>query len=191
MNVKNFLKWLWWFIWEDDSWASWLVNIVLAFIIVKFIIYPGLGFLLGTDLPIVAVVSGSMEHNGLGFDEWWDANNAWYRDNGILKEDMKSYRFKNGFNKGDIIVLTGVKPDKLKKGTVVVYATKRYKYPIIHRVVNSWNVDGKYYFETKGDNNHQQDPEPVSETQLLGKAWFKIPYLGWIKLIFTKLIGGN
>ena len=64
---KSLLSKIWYFIWEDDSLASWLVNIVLAFLLVKFIIYPGLGLLLSTDYPVVAVISGSMTHDGITF----------------------------------------------------------------------------------------------------------------------------
>ena len=72
------LKRVWHFIWHDDSLASWLVNLVLAFVLVKWVIYPGLGLLFGTSFPIVAVVSGSMDHNGLDFNAWWEHNGQWY-----------------------------------------------------------------------------------------------------------------
>jgi len=58
---KNLVK-FWDFIWNDDSALSWVLNIIVAVILIKFIVYPGLGLLLGTPYPIVAVVSGSMEH---------------------------------------------------------------------------------------------------------------------------------
>ncbi len=61
-KFKKLLKKIWYFIWEDDSIWSWIVNIILAFVIIKFIVYSGLGFMLSTSHPIVAVVSGSMEH---------------------------------------------------------------------------------------------------------------------------------
>lgn len=61
-EFKNYAKKTWHFIWEDDSWQSWVVNIVLAFLLIKFIVYPGLGFAFQTHYPVVAVVSGSMEH---------------------------------------------------------------------------------------------------------------------------------
>ena len=61
---RKILKRVWYFIWEEDSIWSWLVNIILAFVLIKYVVYPGLGFLLGTSHPIVAVVSGSMEHDG-------------------------------------------------------------------------------------------------------------------------------
>lgn len=53
---------IWFFFWEDDSLLSWVANIIVAFILIKFIVYPVLTLLLGSVLPIVAVVSGSMEH---------------------------------------------------------------------------------------------------------------------------------
>jgi len=104
--MKDKLKKLWRFIWEDNSIWSWLVNLVLAFVLVKFIIYPGLGLLLGTGYPVVAVVSGSMEHDG-GFDNWWNSQENIYNELGITKKEFKDFRFKNGFNKGDIMVLIG------------------------------------------------------------------------------------
>ena len=68
-------KWkgIWYFIWEDNSLLSWIVNVILAFVLIKFIIYPGLGLLFSTSYPIVAVVSGSMEHQG-NFDTWWGSS---------------------------------------------------------------------------------------------------------------------
>ena len=52
------LEKIWKFLWKDDSVWSWIVSIILAFLIVKFAIYPFLGLILGTGFPIVAVVSG-------------------------------------------------------------------------------------------------------------------------------------
>ncbi|MEA3378412.1 MAG: signal peptidase I [Nanoarchaeota archaeon] len=189
-KIKKYLKTLWWFIWEDDSFASWIVNIVIAFILVKFLIYPALGFMLGTSLPVVAVVSGSMEHNGLGFDDWWIENGEWYLQKNIDKEEMKSFAMHNGFNKGDIIVLVGEEPENIEIGDIIVYSTERYKYPIIHRVVKSWTENDNKYLTTKGDNNYNSDPLNINQNQVVGKTLFKIPWLGWIKLLFTKMIGG-
>lgn len=183
------LKKTWHFIWEDDSIWSWIVNIILAFILVKFVIYPVLGLLLGTSFPVVAVVSSSMEHNGLGFDSWWAQNNWYYENIGISKEEFKGFTMKNGFKKGDIIVLTGVKPKDIKRGMVIVYSTTRYQYPIIHRAVSVETQNDNILVETKGDNNSGPDPSLVEQDKVLGKAALKIPYLGWIKIMFTKLVG--
>lgn len=61
-KISAYLKKFWNFLWYDDSIWSWIVNIIVAFILIKFVVYPILSLLLGTGLPIVAVVSGSMEH---------------------------------------------------------------------------------------------------------------------------------
>jgi signal peptidase I len=201
------LKKFWYFIWYEDSILSWLANIVLAFILIKFIIYPGLGLIFGTSFPVVAVVSSSMEHPG-SFDEWWQqeafcgditcgprcicSNADWYRERNITKEDFKKFRFHNGFNKGDIMVLFGVSPEDVRPGDVLVYDARRPvpTYPIIHRTLRVRHEE-KYYFETKGDNNKNSivdtylNEKAVSETQLLGKAVLRIPWLGYVKICAT------
>ncbi len=186
--MKRFLKEVWHFIWEDDSLLSWIVNVILAFVLVKFIVYPALGFMLGTGFPVVAVISGSMEHHGLGFDAWWDQSKGWYLQNDISKSDMQGYIFTNGFSKGDIIMLVGSKPGDIKRGDVVVYNSDNYKYPIIHRVTRIGNTEGIYEFTAKGDNNPVTDPTAVHPNQVLGKAVFRVPLLGWVKILFTELV---
>ncbi|MBS3136151.1 signal peptidase I [Candidatus Woesearchaeota archaeon] len=62
---KTKLQKAWHFIWHEDSIESWTINIILAFVLIKFVIYPGLALALGTTHPIVAVVSGSMEHKAV------------------------------------------------------------------------------------------------------------------------------
>ncbi|MBL7054223.1 signal peptidase I [Candidatus Woesearchaeota archaeon] len=192
-KIKSTWKKVWWFVWEDDSIWSWLVNIVLAFVLIKFMVYPGLGFVLGTNYPIVAVVSNSMEHKGMGFDEWWSNNNKWYVENGISEEKFSSFHLKNGFYKGDIMVLFGKKPESLDVGDVIVFKSNKPD-PIIHRIVNKWEEDGEYYFKTKGDNNQDSiknslvDETKISKDMLVGKAVLKVPLLGYIKIIFVEVL---
>jgi len=184
-RVNEYFKEIYHFIVHDDSIWSWLVNILLAFLIVKFMIYPVLALVLGSQLPLVAVISGSMEHNGQSFDEWWIDNGDWYVENGITKEMFNEYRFTNGFNKGDVIVLVG--EDNPMQGDVLVYKSSTHSYPIIHRV--TYINDEGNTFQFKGDNNAGIDPADVNEEQLIGKALLKIPYIGWIKIWFSQLIG--
>lgn len=181
----NFKK-IWRFIWHDDSLLSWIINVILAFILVKFIIYPGLGLIFQTTHPVVAVVSSSMEHKG-NFDEWWDNSKLCYEEFNIKKDDFKDYIMKNGFNKGDIVFLNG--PKNIDKGDIIVFRGNSNN-PIIHRVVNADN-----YYQTKGDNyitNCKSYPQlretKIEPKDIIGKASFKIPYLGWVKIGFTELI---
>ena len=178
--MKDKLKKLWRFIWEDNSIWSWLVNLVLAFVLVKFIIYPGLGLLLGTGYPVVAVVSGSMEHDG-GFNNWWNSQESIYTELGITKDKFKEFRFKNGFNKGDIMVLIG--SEKINIGDVIVFKGGASE-PIIHRVVK---IDS---LQTKGDHNSgsRNDEIGITKDRIIGKAVLRVPYLGWVKLIFVEVI---
>ena len=178
------LKKIWNFIWHDNSVWSWLVNVILAFVLVKFVIYPGLGFLLHTTHPVVAVMSSSMEHNG-DFNSWWEEKGRWYEDNNFNIEDVKKWSFKNGFNKGDIMVLKGVKFENIEVGEVVVYNANRAE-PIIHRVVKK----ERDYLQTKGDNNNGliDFENRVEGKQIIGKGVFRLPLLGWVKIGFVNLI---
>jgi signal peptidase I len=186
MVVGKLLKRVWHFIWYDDSLLSWVVNLILAFILVKFLIYPGIGFVLDTDFPIVAVVSGSMEHDGLRFEEWWEENGKWYSEQGISKDEYKNFLFKNGFNKGDIMFLKGVEPKNINRGDVIVYEITHNRNPIIHRIVEVRKSEEGYEFITRGDNNNKVD-KPVGEGQIerTGKAIFRLPFLGWVKIWFV------
>lgn len=185
----HFLGKVWHFLWEEDSILSWIANIVLAFILIKFIVYPGLGLALSTTHPIVAVVSESMQHDG-SFDSWWLQHGAWYESNGISRDDFLGYPLKNGFNKGDIMVLRGISPDKLKKGDVIVYQSSVRKEPIIHRIINIGSAGINYFYTTKGDHNSiSYDFEKgVESSKVIGKAVFRIPLLGYIKIWFVQLL---
>lgn len=182
MSFKNTLQKVWYFIWEDDSIWSWLVNVLLAIVLIKFIVYPGLGFLLGTTHPIVAVVSGSMEHDG-SFNDWWASQQEWYFDKAITKERFQTFPFTNGFNKGDIMIL--YRPTYLKLGDVIVFRTSRPE-PIIHRIVSITNN----HFQTKGDHNADstREEQAISQEAVIGKAIFKIPYLGYIKIWAVEML---
>lgn len=186
----NFKK-IWYFIWHDDSLLSWVVNILLAFILVKFIVYPGFGLVFQTTHPVVAVVSSSMEHKE-NFDNWWQNSESCYLGYNIKKEDFKVYEMKNGFNKGDIIFLKG--DDKFNKGNIIVFRGNSDN-PIIHRVVKIYNYDNMIYYQTKGDNYKtncksypQLGEDKIKEENIIGKAFFRLPYLGWVKIGFTELI---
>ena len=193
-DLKTWLKWIWWFIWESDSIWSWIVNIILAFVLIKFVVYPVIGLVLVTSHPIVAVVSGSMEHDG-SFDDWWDSTARCggldctqalhYKASNITKEDFREFSYKNGFNKGDIMILKGVKPEKIKVGDILVFKSIRPD-PIIHRVVNVWKENGVFYFQTKGDHNLESystlDEDSIHQDRVIGKAVLRVPFLGWIKI---------
>jgi len=179
-------KKIWYFIWKDDSFLSWIVNVVLAFIIVKFLLFPGLGFVLGTSHPVVAVVSESMNHQG-SFDNWWERQGKWYINKEITKEEFRTWPMKNGFSKGDIIFLKG--KESFEVGDIVVF-TGNSDNPIIHRIV-ARNGD---IYQTKGDANSDSSESlgetNISKERIIGKALFRVPYLGWIKVWASEIVEG-
>lgn len=226
-KIKKLWKKVWYFIWEDNSIWSWVANVLLAFILIKFIVYPGLGFLLGTNFPIVAVVSESMEHNAFPtciqteatpvfgpvlqrcsnyeyricdikfdskqhfkLDEYWDICGGWYDANTeITMDSFGKFRFSNGFNKGDIMILKGAEPDDIVVGDILVFQDPRgfIPDPIIHRVVEIKD-EGDWHAVTKGDHNSGPDGRYVSEELVVGKALVRIPVLGYIKIWFVEVV---
>jgi len=184
---ENFIIVFWNFL-KKDSWSSWIVSIILMIILIKFVLFPTMAFLTGSKLPVVIVESCSMYHDE-SFDEWWDKNGMWYEQKNISKKEFSGYPLKNGLNKGDIVVVIGKK--EYKKGDIIIFEASS-KYPIIHRIVSKEPIG------TKGDNNQNQivpngltriDETNISKEKIIGKAVFRIPYLGWIKLIFFDLFG--
>jgi len=177
------LKKLWNFIWNDNSWASWIVNVVLAIVIIKFILFPFLGFALGTSFPVVAVVSCSMQH---------EPTNCWAdcylrgKDLGQCKQvpetlcnipidtiagdfeywDLCGELYEDkGINQEDFEkfpenngfnigdIFILKKAEDLKVGDVIVFDGGRGSTPIIHRIVVITEKNGEKFYTTKGDWN--------------------------------------
>lgn len=183
--VVRFWKFL-----QEDTWQSWAVSLVLLILLIRFVFFPVLSLVTGSGLPLVVIESCSMYHDE-GFEEWWNDHSDWYETNGIKKPDFREFPFRNGLNKGDIILVWGY--GDYEVGDVIIFepnVDSTAPHPIIHRLV------GENPYETKGDHNFAQlttgnpandrniDETNIAEEQIIGKSVFRIPYLGWIKLIF-------
>jgi signal peptidase len=81
---------------------------------------------------------------------------------------------------GDMEIIFNVKPASIGVGDVIQY--RGTDAPIIHRVIDKYTYKGSIWFKTKGDANNVPDPNPVSESQVMGKAVFTIPKLGWASI---------
>jgi len=141
-----------------------------------------------------------MEHDG-NFDQWWNSGamcikgpclqREWYSEKNISFEKFKSFSLENGFNKGDIMVLFGYKPENIKIGDVIVFRSVTSD-PIIHRVVKKYNENGIIYFQTKGDHNYGIHggilEEKISQDRLIGKAVLRVPFLGYVKIWFVEIM---
>lgn len=184
MGIKESIKKFWHFL-KQDTWASWLVSLILLAIFIRLIFFPLLSFATGTPLPLVIVESCSMYHES-NYNTWWESNHDWYEARGINKSTFDEFPLKNGLNKGDILFIWGRGGYKL--GDIIIFASTS-RNPIIHRLVS---LDP---LATKGDHNAGQltpannpfriDETNIKSTQVVGKAGFKIiPYVGWVKLIW-------
>jgi len=91
------------------------------------------------------------------------------------------------------MVLKGEKPQNLKVGDIIVFQSKRPD-PIIHRIIGTRYENDKYYFTTKGDHNlisimdNTLDEKNISEDIIIGKALFRVPLLGYVKIWFVELV---
>ena len=129
----------------------------------SYLIYFILQVALDTQTPMVVVVSGSMEPE---------------------------------INKGDLLFLRGMDAEHIKEqdsdheGDIIVYDARGLwegapEDPIVHRVVDKYKEEGRWYFITKGDANAKVDKEPVSASRVIGVVCGKVPYVGWVKIIMS------
>lgn len=180
---------IWDFLWHSNSILSWIVDLILLFLIIKFILIPLVSLIMATPMPIYIVESCSMYHDS-DFDSWWNKYGSWYQTNGISKVEAEKWKFNSGLDKGDMVIIYG--RFDLQIGDIIVFDSmdRRYQLPIIHRVVDDDIIT------TKGDNG-KTNPQPaeferaISPEQIYGKTILRIPKIGWIKLYFVDLFRGK
>jgi signal peptidase I len=142
----------------------------------------------------LAVVSGSMcVPSGAFCDGWSDP-------------------FERTLHIGDVIIIQGVNAADLNadypNSDIIVYQDPRSpenpEAKIVHRIVAKQEIDGKLYFQTKGDGNglHKWPseisssdydgwnlPDGVPEDQIYGKVIMRIPWIGHIILFMHNSVG--
>jgi len=208
----NQIKKTWNWIWKSNSIWSWIIALAIIYIFIKFLFFPGLSLITGTILPLAGVESSSMDHQIVkddfgflslcgniytksekehtNFDEYWQTCGDWYEEKEITKQEFKNFPMKNGFKKGDIVIVWGRFEPKI--GDIIIFRANPESIaprPIVHRIVDLYPI------QTKGDHNEQQlsvsnniyktDETNIHKTQIIGKVVFKIPYLGWFKIWIT------
>lgn len=200
--------------WNDDSLLSYLVMIIFSLVVIKFLFLPGLGLIFGNSYPIVVIVTGSMEHKvvdgqlcstqfiplsgSVSLDKYWEICGNYYEKNlSLNKSSFSQYRFNSGLNIGDVMFLFGMNPKNIQLGDILVFKAQDGGYfysqngPVIHRVVKKWqDSNGQWYFQTKGDHNShsfEHFETVIPETEVIGVAKFRVPYVGYVTLLFHKL----
>ncbi len=217
-NVKKTWDW----IWNSNSILSWIIALAIIYIFVKFLFFPGLSLMFGTSLPLAGVESSSMDHQivpsdygtlnlcgntftkeekeYINFEKYWENCGNWYENNGITKEEFSNFPLKNGFRKGDIVIVWGRFTPKI--GDIIIFKPNKESTaprPIVHRIVEI-KENKNLVIETKGDHNKEQlkqnnniyktDETEITQEQIIGKVIFKIPLLGWFKIIVVEILKG-
>jgi len=137
-----------------------VVYIVLGVVIALGINY-GLGFLLNTQYPIVAVESNS----------------------------MKSSNENESFEKGDILIIQGIPKENLTIGDVIVFSGSG-PVPIVHRIVEI-NSDGTFQTKGDANPGQLSFEKSIPYEKIHGKKILKIPWLGWVKIGLIEIVLPN
>ena len=166
-------------LWKKDYFKTALSIALIIAVIAGF--YFGMVLTLGTLVPVRTVESGSM---CVPFDGTCD---GW------------SHPFDHTLHAGDIIIIQKVNPEDLNANypdsDIIVFKNPNRITPIVHRIVEKEEINGKLYFKTKGDGNgpitwpavpnyydNIPDSRGVPQNLVEGKVILRIPWLGWITL---------
>lgn len=88
---------------------------------------------------------------------------------------------------GDAIIVEHVNTEDIGVGDIVAFY-RGEKTIVSHRVVEIYGSGNDIVFQTKGDNVKSEDPFVVKSEDVIGKAVFKIPYIGYLTKFSKKPI---
>jgi hypothetical protein len=168
---------------KNEYFVTTLIIVLMIVIVVGF--FYGSQFFLNTTNPIVTVESGSMCIPYDGACDGW------------------SHPFDRTLHIGDILIIQGLKPEDYNanypNSDIIVYRDVAQDRLIVHRIVGKQIIDGKIYFQTKGDGNTQYtwptvppangayydnipDAKGVPSDLVVGKVVGRVPWFGHITL---------
>jgi signal peptidase len=95
---------------------------------------------------------------------------------------------------GSVVVDKPAAPSSLQVGDIVTYHTSSTDpaFPnalVTHRIIAKKRGAHGPVFTTKGDANNTADEEPVQASQIRGKLWYDVPYIGTIRNFLTSKAG--
>lgn len=133
---------------------------------------------------VSAIVSGSMVHQAPQINSTYY---GWLLAHGFNMSSVAKWPFSAGINTGSLAVAYRVSPSSIKIGDVIIYHInyEGLNEDIIHRVVNETEINGTYYYTTKGDANPFSLPfeHSIPYSHVVGKVEYAIPYLGYPKYL--------
>ena len=89
---------------------------------------------------------------------------------------------------GSMLVTRPVKAERIKVGDIIIFHSPVNEKLMTHRVIEVVEQSA-LQFQTKGDTNEDADPFILSAENIVGKAWFYIPGLGYITQFIKTPLG--
>ncbi len=96
-------------------------------------------------------------------------------------------------NVRDAVIAYRPNVETLKKGDIITFTSTDARYSgltVTHRILGiSKSEDGQVAFQTKGDNNTTPDAAFVLGSNIYGKVFFVVPWLGYLQVFLTTTYG--
>ncbi len=175
--------------------------IILA-ILLAYGAYNTAGIALNTNIPVVSVVSNSMKHDYTIETTHYSFLMSKYN---FTRKEINSWPLHSGFTRGDLLIVEGANASQIKVGDVIIYKLKNWETPecrefenllnkkgiekVVHRIIKKYENNGQISFITKGDHNFREDPCTIQPDEIQGKVIFRLPWLGYLKLIPAQIFG--
>lgn len=90
------------------------------------------------------------------------------------------------YNRGDAVIYEKMNVSGITKGDILVF--KSDNIVVTHRVVNVIKIGSKIYFQTKGDNNDNNDINLVSDADVYGRVKYIVKYIGYPTVELQELL---
>ncbi len=107
---------------------------------------------------------------------------------GIHMYNVISGSMEPAIKVGSLIYIHEGEPKDIEKDDIIAFYSSVEDGGIItHRVVKNNTVSGM--FQTKGDANEKEDPNPISYDNFIGRVALTVPHMGKILTILTSFYG--
>jgi signal peptidase I len=174
--------------WRNDYFQTAVIIGLIVAVVLGF--FYGSQLVLNTPYPTLTVETGSM---CIPFDGLCD---GW------------SHPFARTLHVGDLLIVQGVNADELNTNypnsdVIVFHEPGNPDRLIVHRIAAVQEINGKLYFQTKGDGNggsnyrwptippvSEYDPWPggqgISQDLVVGKVVGRVPWVGLVTLFMRQ-----
>ena len=92
-----------------------------------------------------------------------------------------------GIDVGDIAITWPVDSERVQVGDVILYQTGRAAAPILHRVIQVTEYNGRINVITQGDANNAPD-DPIVLPPKTHRLVYVVPKVGWVTITFRRAI---